>query len=289
MSNQEERIFIEPNHELTERLKYQQRSHQIIRIDGQGCFLEVLNGHFHKGKILMNFEQYDDSKPKGQRTISRIMYFMPFDKFLQLSQDCKSGRLSKLAVKEKSENKYPNPIFRDLTGTSKELLEKNNQSRPDGKSESRQFKITPGLKADFLFQAEKGPGEEAKKGKPGSGDKDSKGIIQPLYGGSPEVKIDIPMSNDSMKKLFLMVETHIIAYLASQYNIRALRIEEERNSIDTLDVLSKLGSLSEISKELDKISESYEKILEIEKTLNKINKMTIKIGEIVSDNKKKME
>lgn len=280
MDNKEEKIFIENGHELTERIQYQQRSHQIIRIDGQGCFVEVLNGHFHKNKVLMNFEQYDDSKPKGQRTLARVMCFMPFDKFLLLSQDCKSGRLSKLAEKEKKDNKYPNYIYRDLTGTAKELLEKNNQSRPDGNSESRQFKIIPGLKADFLFQAEKGPGKK-------EGVKN--GIIKPLYGGNPEVKIDIPMSNDSMKRFFITVEAHIIAYLSSQYYLRAMKIEEERYSLDIIETLDKINNLNIDKDFVDKVNGVSDKMLELEKMIKKIDKMTIKIGEIVSDKKKKME
>lgn len=253
--------FIEPEHELTHRTEFQQRNHQIIRLDGQGCFVEVLTGQFHKGKVMMNFEEYDASKPKGQRTISKVTYFIPFDKFLQLSQDCKSGKLAKLAKKEKEENQYPNAIYRDLTGTSADLLQKNNQSRTDGKSESRQLKIIPGLKADFIMQAEKGPGE-----------KNNKGIIQPLYGNKPEYKVSVPMSGDAMKRLFLLVEYHILGYISSQYTIRSLNIIQEREDVNIVELLSKLNKVDEVCGKLN----------EIEKSLDKISKMSVKIGKIVS-------
>lgn len=260
--NHEKKIFIEPEHELSQRSEFQQRNHQIIRLDGKNCFVEVMTGQFFKGKVILNFEQYDDTKPKGQRTVAKITYFIPFDKFLQLSQDIKSGKLAKLAEKEKANNKYPGAVYTDLTGTSEELLKRNNQERPDGKSESRQFKIIPGLRAEFMLQAEKGPGE-----------KSSTGIIKPLYGNKPEQKVAIPMSGDDLKKLFLLTETFIIGYISSQFNVRALKIIEERNNLDTIDLLSNLDEITTINKKLDKI----------EKDLNKISEMIIKIGTIVSN------
>lgn len=258
----EKKIFIEPEHEVAQRTEFQQRNYQIIRLDGKNCFVEVMTGQFHKGKVILNFEQYDDTKPKGQRTVAKITYFMPFDKFLQVGQDVKSGKLAKLAEKEKKENKYPNAIYTDLTGTSSELLKKNNQSRPDGNSESRQLKIVPGLKAEFMIQAEKGAGE-----------KSATGIIKPLYGNKPEQKVAIPMSGDDLKKLFLLTEVYIIGYIASQFGVRANKIIEERENLNLFEMLGKLEDLDEMNKKIDKIDNS----------LNKISEMIIKIGKIVSD------
>lgn len=253
------KIFIEPEHELTKRSEFQQRNYQIIRLDGKDCFVEVMSGQFHKGKVILNFEQYDDTKPKGERTVARVTYFMPFDKFLQLEQDVKSGKIAKLAEKEKSINKYPNAIYTDLTGTSNELLKKNNQARPDGHSESRQLKIIPGLKAEFMMQAEKGPGE-----------KSNKGIIKPLYGNKPEQKVAIPMSGNDLKRLFSLTKVHIIGYITSQYNIRASKIQEERTNIDIFESLEKINTLDD-------------KINNLEKDIKRISEMIIKIGKIVSE------
>lgn len=253
------KIYIEPDHELTQRSEFQQRNHQVIRIDGKNCFVEIMTGQFHKGKVILNFEQYDDTKAKGERTVARITYFMPFDKFLQLEQDVKSGKLAKLAEKEKLANKYPNAIYTDLTGTSSELLKRNNQARPDGHSESRQLKIIPGLKADFMFQAEKGPGE-----------KSDKGIIKPLYGNKPEQKVAIPMSGNDIKRLFALTKIHIVGYLTSQYNIRATKIQEERENIKIFDTLDKIYTIDK-------------KIDDLEKNIKRLSEMTIKIGKIVSE------
>lgn len=263
------KIFIEPEHELTQRSEFQQRNYQIIRIDGKNCFVEIMTGQFHKGKVILNFEQYDDTKAKGERTVARITYFMPFDKFLQLEQDVKSGKLAKLAEKEKSINKYPNAIYTDLTGTSSELLKKNNQARPDGNSESRQLKIIPGLKAEFMMQAEKGPGE-----------KSDKGIIKPLYGNKPEQKVAIPMSGNDLKRLFSLTKVHIVGYITSQYNIRASKIQEERENINIFEALEKINNLDDISKQL---SQSNEKLDVLSRDMKKLSEMVIKIGKIVSE------
>lgn len=267
--NTTKKMYIEPEHDLTQRSEFQQRNYQIIRIDGKNCFVEVMSGQFHKGKVILNFEQYDDTKAKGERTVARITYFMPFDKFLQLEQDVKSGKLAKLAEKEKSINKYPGAIYTDLTGTSNELLKRNNQARPDGHSESRQLKIIPGLKADFMFQAEKGPGE-----------KSDKGIIKPLYGNKPEQKVAIPMSGNDIKRLFSLTKIHIVGYITSQYNIRATKIQEERENIKIFETLEKINNLDEISKNITK---SNEKLDELDKNLKRISEMVIKIGKIVSE------
>lgn len=273
IDNNQKKIFIEPDHELAHRTEFQQRNYQVIRIDGKNCFVEIMTGQFHKGKVILNFEQYDDTKPKGQRTVAKITYFMPFDKFLQLGQDVKTGKLAKLAEKEKSANKFPNAVYTDLTGTSSELLKKNNQARPDGNSESRQLKIIPGLKAEFMMQAEKGAGE-----------KNSTGIIKPLYGNKPEQKVAIPMSGDDLKKLFLLTETYIYGYISSQFGIRAHKILEEREGIDVFELLKNTNQKMEIiNKEVNSISEINQKIDKINKDLNKISEMIIKIGKIVSE------
>lgn len=264
----EKKIFIEPEHSLTQRTEFQQRNHQIIRLDGKNCFVEVMTGQFHKGKVILNFEQYDDTKPKGQRTVSKITYYMPFEKFMQISQDVKSGKLAKLAEKEKSANKYPNPVYTDLTGTSNELLKKNNQARPDGKSESRQLKIIPGLKADFMLQAEKGPGE-----------KNETGIIKPLYGNKPEHKVAIPMSGDDFKKFVLLTEANILGYISSQYGVRALKIAEEREDLNIFESLSRIEQVDVLNKKIDDLND---KVDSIEKSLKKISNMVLRIGEIVS-------
>lgn len=39
--------------------------HQIIRFDGKNVFVEVMDSAFEIGKVMMNFAEYDLSKPKG--------------------------------------------------------------------------------------------------------------------------------------------------------------------------------------------------------------------------------
>ena len=68
-----------------------------------------------------------------------------------------------------------------------------------------------------MIQAESGPGE-----------KSATGLIAPKYGNKPEQKVAVPVSNDDLKKLFLITEMNIQSYLTSQYMLRASDIRRER-------------------------------------------------------------
>lgn len=187
---------------------------QILKIDGKGVFLEVLNSAFHlgNGKVQIDFFEYDVTKDKGERIRNKIEIYVDMDKFLVLSNDVLSGRISALATKARKEQqkggyKYCKEVWNDMGGRSAEKLKIGGKERADGKSLSRQFKITPGDKMPWIFSAESGPGEMTETG-----------LIVPRYtGNKPEVVIRVPMTNDDLKKMVLIVKAHIEGYLGSQY------------------------------------------------------------------------
>jgi len=181
---------------------------QVIRLDGKNVFMEVMNA-FNIGKVQVNFIEYDASQEKNSRIKNEINTYIDFDKFLVLVNDIKSGRMSGLAKKAKEEQqkggyKYCKEIYADLGGVSATNLANRGKSRPDGKSMSRQFKITPGDKMPWILSGEVGAGVE-----------DDKGLIVPQ--GRPETTIRVPLSDDDFKKLALVVEMHMQAYLSSFY------------------------------------------------------------------------
>lgn len=181
---------------------------QIIRLDGKNVFMEVMNA-FSIGKVQINFIQYDATKEKNSRIVSEVRTFIDFNKFLVLINDIKSGRMVGLAKKAKEAQqqggyKFCKEIYADLGGISASTLAERGQSRPDGKSMSRQFKITPGDKMPWILSGEMGAGVE-----------DDKGLIVPQ--GRPETIIRVPLSDEDFKKLALVTEMHMQAYLASFY------------------------------------------------------------------------
>ena len=117
-----------------------------------------------------------------------------------------------------------------------------------------------------MLQAEKGAGE-----------KSATGIIKPLYGNKPEQKVAIPMSGDDLKKLFSLTKVHINGYIASQYNVRAIKIQEERENININESLKTIEYLK------NKLDESNKKIDYLNNDIKKLSDMIIKIGKIVSE------
>lgn len=187
---------------------------QIIRINGKNVFLEVLNSAFQIGKVQMNFFEYDVTKDKGERIRNEIAIYVDMDKFLVLSNDVLSGRISALATKAKEEQqrgnfRYCKEIWTDMGGIPAEMLKKRGKERSDGKSLSRQIKLTPGDKVPWVISAETGPGELSETG-----------LIVPRYtGNKPEVVVRVPMTNDDLKRMVLIIKAHIEGYLCSQYQL----------------------------------------------------------------------
>lgn len=186
---------------------------QLIRIDGRNIFFEVMGNAFNISKVLINFIQYDTSKPQKNRIVNKISIYLDFEDALLLANDILTGKIGKLALNEKktckAENKkYCSPIWTNMGGVSAKKLEERNQKRSDGMSLSRCLKIIPGNKLPFIFQAECGKGEESETG-----------LIVPKYGVNPDVKLMVGLDNDTIKKFALIVQSHIIAYFASQYSL----------------------------------------------------------------------
>lgn len=177
---------------------------QIIRMDGKNVFVEFLDSGFEIGKVLINFVKYDGVTNKQTDIIT---YYLDFEDFMVLKQDVLTGRLSKLAEIEKAKKKnFPGYIYMQQGGVSAENLAKRNQSRPDGMSLARQLKILPGDKYPFMFQAEQGKGEQ-----------NEKGLIVSRFGSKPDSRIMVPMQGDDLKKIVLMIDAKIQAYMSAQY------------------------------------------------------------------------
>jgi len=178
--------------------------HQIIRFDGRNVFMEVMDSAFEIGKVMMNFKEYDLSKPQGQRFTKEVTIYMDIHEFERLAHDIKFRFIDRLAHNARQQQKaggykYCKEIYIDMGGTTREVLAKRNKSREDNKDESRVFKITPGDKIPWILSAEKGAGKRLETG-----------LIAP--DGKPDEVIRVPLSDDDFRKFAIVVDNEIQAW-----------------------------------------------------------------------------
>ncbi|WP_075980107.1 hypothetical protein [Bacillus massilinigeriensis] len=187
---------------------------QIIRLDGRNTFLEVMNSAFVIGKVQINFIEYDVTADKGNRIKQQINIYVDIDKLLLFGNDVLTGRMNQLGKMAREEQikkgfKYSKEIWLDLGGISAKLLIERGKARSDGKSLSRQMKLTPGEKLPWIISAEEGAGEETETG-----------LIVPKYVGNRAEKIvRVPLSNEDLKRFVLITQAHIEGFIGSQYQI----------------------------------------------------------------------
>lgn len=169
---------------------------QVRRIDGRGCFMELLTIGLPRDKIALNFVSYNTAAEKGSRVGSSILAYMEIHKAEVFASNVLDGTMFKLGNQAKAfaaehGYKYAKEVFCDMTGTSAD-----HSTRADGAPISRQLKLTPGAKSAWVLSAESGPGKM-----------EGPGLIAPAYaGGRPECIIRIPLSDDDLKSLALSIQ-----------------------------------------------------------------------------------
>ena len=165
---------------------------QILKISGKTQFFEIMTNCLSLDKVYLNFEEYDDSKPAGQRKKYQVQIYLDCIEAYVISKDIFSGKFAMLGKKAKEPAvaggyKYAREIYSSLGGISATKLAQKGKDRADGKSLSRCFKITPGVKSDWVLSAESGPGEESETG-----------LIVPKY-SKPEQIVRVALSNEQLK------------------------------------------------------------------------------------------
>lgn len=189
---------------------------QIIRKDGNNCFVEVLSNSFDIGRVLMKFVTYDPTKATGSKFTNEIDIYLSFEQFLRIKYDILGSQSlikrinaykqeADAQTKATGKKTYSKQHILSQGGTSARSLESRGKARPDGMSLSRTLKVFAGDKMPFIFLAEQGPGEE-----------DSKGLIVPKYGFNPEQRVMIGLSADDVKEIFLLTEAKLNAYLVGK-------------------------------------------------------------------------
>ncbi len=178
---------------------------QIIRLDARGCFVEVKNDCFHIDKVHLQFVAYDKNKPQGQRYTGNIHIYINVPEFLVLTQEAATGALH-ARMQQYRQAKKLDALFECLGGTSAEQLQRYGRPRPDGKSLSRVAKLIWADRADYLFVADSGPGEQ-----------NAQGLIVPRFGKTPEQHVAVSLSWRQVNQLLLTTKEHFSAWLSAKY------------------------------------------------------------------------
>ena len=182
---------------------------QIIRKDARGCFVETKSDSFKIGKVHLEFSQYDASRPAGQRQTNHVHIYIDVPEFLHLTHEALSGSLH-IRARQQRDNNDGKPLLEHLGGTPTQKLAQYGRARSDGRSLSRIVKLICGQKVDYLFVADSGPGEA-----------DTKGLIVPKFGKSPENHVSVSLNWRNLNELLLMTKTHYDAWLSAWYMTEA--------------------------------------------------------------------
>lgn len=185
-------------------------SERAKQISGQqkrcmGCFVESLRNSFGIGKIHLKFVKYDMKRPEKSRQTNAVDIYIAADDFLELCRKMESGEFNYTFNMKKQRNDQT-PIYSYLGGTAADKLAKYGRPRADGRSLSRTAELSIGEKADLIFSAASGPG-----------DQQGKGIIVPKFGNEPENFVAVGMSLQSFYEFMLVTKAHYEAWLSAWY------------------------------------------------------------------------
>ena len=184
---------------------------QILKISGKKQFLEVMANCINIDRLYINFEDYDDTKPKGQRKGQQVQIYIDMLDAYVLAKDIFSGKIDALGKKSRETAKaggytYAKEVFSRTGGVSAVKLAKMGAPRKDKMSLSRTFKITPGIKTKWVLSAESGPGEE-----------NANRLIVPKY-KTPEQIIRVGMNDEQLKVFASAIELLAHAWMREKIN-----------------------------------------------------------------------
>ena len=165
---------------------------QIMKIDGKDVFVEIMDTKFKEGKVTFQFSNYDKSKPKGQRQKDFIRFNLTFEEFMNLGHDVLYGNMMNWQPIDNYNNLRP----AYMKGTPSKY---NN-----GVAIARRLEIKNGDKQPIRLICSEGQGKET-----------GNGLIQMV--GQAEKRVQVGMSQEAFRSIFLVVPMYIQAYLSNHY------------------------------------------------------------------------
>lgn len=179
------------------------REVQLSKISNRSTFLEFRRDTFDIQKIHMLFSRYDQNRPKGNRTIGEVSYFLNAEDFLYLGDLLVDGQFLRKKT-QMVQNSKSGSLFERQGGTSALKLAEKHNSRPDGKAEARILSIRPATKGanDYVISAKSGPGRQ--KGNL---------IVPEFIDNKPEQYVEVAMTHATLQGAFDMVKMYYQAYV----------------------------------------------------------------------------
>ena len=173
---------------VLDSMKIQPIDNVISELNTLNTFVKVKGNSFDIGKTLFSFVEFDKNTKKLQKSVD---CYMGLEESLIFCHDVLSGKLPKLAAKEKTKvEQFPKAVWFSPLGGVNEQKAKERKLHSDGKAISHSFNIAPGSKADFVVTVTQGAGKSQPNG-----------IITPE--GKPEVIIRVACSSENLKGLAL--------------------------------------------------------------------------------------
>lgn len=166
---------------------------QILRIDGKDAFVEIMDTKFHEGKITFHFSSYDKTKPAGQRQKDFIKFNLTFKEFMNLGHDVLYGNMMNWQPIDQYNNLRP----AYMKGVPSKY--NNNQAI------ARKLEVKNGDRQPIRLICSEGQGKET-----------GQGLIQMV--GQAQKRVQIGMSQDEFRSIFLVVPMYIQAYLTNHYD-----------------------------------------------------------------------
>lgn len=245
--------------------------YQIIRKDGNKCFVEALNSSFNIGKVHLKFVTYDLSQSKGNRFTNEIDLYLDINLYLRISYDflnkgqilkdiVEAKKVADTATQQQGKKVWAAQKIIYQGGRSEKTLAASGESRPDGKAEARVLKVFMGDKLPIMFKAEQGAGES-----------DKNGLIIPKYGYTPESYVQLGMTFEDVKEFFLTINEQVDAYfgrklLDLKYEVRFQTLEYKVDMMkDLLVAMAKQmgvqeaqGLVSQLEQNIESLKPSFD-------------------------------
>lgn len=184
---------------------------QIFRVDGKDSFMEILGGMIDKGKIQINFVEYDPTNGNKQKAIISTYVDLPL--YMGFVEGILTGEFRHRIEEAKEKKTFEGMTVSDYTSffTSMGGVNEDNVAKDfekykaqydwlaQGQAISRQFKVQAGKKYPYLLQ-----------GCVSVGKTNDKGLIVPQ--GMAKKYINVGLSYDMMMALAATSKAFINAY-----------------------------------------------------------------------------
>lgn len=158
---------------------------------GNHTRIELKNNAFAIGKLAIGLQKFDDNN----KQVAYTTFYLDVDKALVLAEDILSGRFVRIAEKQNTSEMVI--VYKVPGGQSAEKA-----NRPDGKPLYREFSISKGKL--WIISNQEGPGKVTPTG----------GFMPD---GKYEIKVNVGLSNDSLKAMATMIKNEVMAYRVAQY------------------------------------------------------------------------